>query len=105
MNEQSNNFYSTTAYPNQRLVKIVNKKASAPYAQINIDVLHKAAKDLIPVYSPAFDLWIYFSKNQTDYEVALSPVLIEQDFGLSKDRYQKGFRVLEDRGYLEPIPK
>ena len=100
-----NSFTLSAAYPNQRVIKIANKKASAPYAQINIDVLHYAAKDLIPKYSPAFDLWIYLSKNQTDYEMTLSPVLIEQDFGLSKDRYQKGFNVLKEKGYLEELSK
>jgi len=85
--ELSKNFKKKAAYPNQRVVKIDNEPARQPFAQINIDVLEKAARDLIPKYSPAFDLWIYLSKNQTNFEMALSPVLIKEDFGLSRDRY------------------
>lgn len=66
----NNRFSRIAAYPNQRVVKIVNESAKAPYVQINIGVLNSAAKALIPIYPSAFELWICLSKNQSGYEMA-----------------------------------
>jgi len=86
MAEPTNFFTRTATYPNQRVVKIVNENTKTPYALININVLNSAAKDLIPVYPAAFELWIYLSKNQDGYEMTLSHVLIAEDFGFIDTR-------------------
>lgn len=100
-----NTFTKKASYPNQRVVKIVNEQTKQPFAQFNIDILNKAAKDLIPVYPAAFEVWIYLSKNQTGFEAVLSPEIITEDFGISVDRYQRGFNTLKEKGYLEQVSK
>ena len=70
--------------PNQKEVVVNKEKCNKEnlYATINLAAMDKAAQDLKP---NSFKLWIYFSKNQDNYEFALSSKAVERDFGIKKD--------------------
>jgi hypothetical protein len=48
----------------------------------------------------AFKLWIYFSKNQNEYEFALSQKAAEENFGLKKKQYDNAVNQLIEKKYL-----
>lgn len=88
--------------PNQRKL-IINKEVCDKnhlYTAINLDALQNAMKDLIPIYPAAFELWIYFSKNQNNYHTEVSSKDIADNYGISRDRYQKAWKILVDKGYI-----
>ena len=64
---------------------------------INLDALALAVKTLD---GDAFKMWVYFSKNQKDYELQLSSKHAIETFGLSKDRYNKAIHALVREGFL-----
>jgi hypothetical protein len=70
--------------PNQKVVK-VNKEPcnkSNYYAAINLEAMEAAAQNLD---AACFKLWIYFAKNQNNYEFALSSKAVNDTFGMKKD--------------------
>lgn len=67
------------------------------YAMVNIKAMEAAIKDLTP---REFQVWLYFAKNQAGYTFAVSPAAALQEFGISKDTFQKAKQVLKAKGYL-----
>jgi len=53
----------------------------------------------------AFELWIYFSKNQDGHKFYLSKVDFLNWSNVSASSYKNAFDELKDRGYLIPIDK
>jgi hypothetical protein len=51
----------------------------------------------------AFKLWIYFAKEQQDYEFALSSKAVKENFGIKKTQYDNAIAQLITKGYLYPI--
>ena len=85
--------------PNQKIIK-VNKEICGKgnlYAAINLEAMERAAQDLD---AACFKLWIYFAKNQNNYEFALSSKAIADSFGMKKDQYDRAIKVLLDKHYL-----
>lgn len=85
--------------PNQKLVRIKKKtiREGDLYAKIEMEALNNAAKDL---QAGAFKLWIYFAKNQKEYEMALSNKAVEETFGMKIKQYNNAVKELMDKGYL-----
>lgn len=85
--------------PNQDIVEVQKEKCDKNniYATINIHAMQLAMKDLTPAY---FKVWLYFAKNQAGYEFAVSPAAALDEFGISKDTFQKAKRAFKDKGYL-----
>lgn len=86
-------------YPNQDIV--VNSilepcDNNHVFMQINIAAYNYASNDLS--YS-GFCMWIYFSKNQSYYQYALSRADCMKH-GFKKDTYYKALKELEEKGYL-----
>jgi hypothetical protein len=48
----------------------------------------------------AFQLWIYFAKNQDNYTFALSSKDVENTFGMKIKQYNNAIKTLIDKGYL-----
>ena len=85
--------------PNQKVIK-VNKEPcnkSNYYAAINLEAMEAAA---VALDAACFKLWIYFAKNQNNYEFALSSKAVNDTFGMKKDQYDRAIKVLEEKGYL-----
>ena len=83
----------------QRTVTVKKEKCdkSNTYATINLVALEKASCDLNGV---AFKLWVFFAKNQQDYEVDMWINNIEE-FGIPKGgSYDRAWKELVDKGYL-----
>ena len=85
--------------PNQKIVEVVKEPCNQNnyYARINLEAMSEAALDLD---AGAFKLWIYFAKNQNEYEFALSSKEIEKTFGMKIKQYNNAVKTLEDKGYL-----
>ena len=58
--------------PNQKVVTIKKETCSKtnPYAMVNLYAMKKAMNSLT---NAEFEIWMYFAKNQNNYEFALSP--------------------------------
>ena len=67
------------------------------YTTINLDALAEAVKRLD---GDAFKMWVYFSKNQNEYEFELSSKHAIENYGLSKARYDKAIHALVSNGNL-----
>lgn len=85
--------------PNQKVVKVnkeVCNKANL-YATINLEAMEQAAQKL---EAGAFKLWVYFAKNQNNYEFALSSREVENCFGMKIKQYNNAVDKLIEQGYL-----
>jgi hypothetical protein len=69
------------------------------YTKINLDALQNAMSSLTP---KAFELWIYFSKNQDNYFFWLSKVDFLKWANISESSYRNAFKELVSNGYLIP---
>lgn len=89
--------YKTSS--NQKVVKVNKEKCDKAnlYATINLEAMNRAAIDLD---AGAFKLWIYFAKNQNDYQFALSSKDALETFGLKKRQYDNAIKDLITKGYL-----
>ena len=85
--------------PNQKIVKVTKEPCDKQhyYGVINLLAMEKAALDLD---AGAFKLWIYFAKNQNNYEFALSSKDAEETFGIKIKQYNNAVTQLIDKGYL-----
>ena len=88
--------------PNQKVVKVQKLKCDKQnlYATINLVAMELAAQDLD---AGAFKLWCYFSKNQNNYEFALSSTDAANTFGLKKKQYDNAIKTLIEKKYLQSI--
>lgn len=70
--------------PNQKIVKVSKEPCNKSnyYAAINLEAMEQAAQALD---AAAFKLWIYFAKNQNNYEFALSSKAVSDTFGMKRD--------------------
>lgn len=88
--------------PNQKVVKVSkavcnNEKKENYYARINLAAMDAAALNLD---AGAFKLWIYFAKNQDNFEFALSSKAVESTFGMKIKQYNNAITKLTEAGYL-----
>lgn len=84
--------------PNQKTVKVSKVETKGKiFAQIEMSALEEAARNL---KAGAFKLWIYFSKNQNNYEFGLSSSDALATFGMKKDQYDGAVKELIEKGYL-----
>lgn len=90
--------------PNQRYIK-VNKETTDQdnyYAKINLVALKEAMHSLTP---KAFELWVYFSKNQDKHSFYLSKVDFLNWSNIASTSYYNAFNELVKGNYLIPIDK
>lgn len=85
--------------PNQKVVKVKKAVCNGQniYAAINIAAMEKAAQAL---EAGAFKLWVYFAKNQNNYEFALSSKDVLDTFGMKIKQYNSAVDKLIEAGYL-----
>lgn len=89
-------------FPNQKIVHIAKREKRDKdhlYSMMNIEALSKAISEL---NGAGLKMWLYFNKNQDDFDLALS----QKDalnFGVKKDSYYNGIKELEQKGYLVPL--
>lgn len=85
--------------PNQKIISIHKQTCGKGnvFAQINMNALELAAQKL-----PAgpFKLWIYFAKNQDNYNFALSYTDAQERFGLGRSQYDTAISTLIKEKYL-----
>lgn len=88
--------------PNQRNIKINKEKTDDNnyYAKINLDALQNAMHSLSP---KAFELWIYFAKNQDNYTFYLSKVDFLNWSNVKSTSYYQAFDELVQARYLIAI--
>lgn len=87
--------------PNQKRVRIAKRTPRDKdhlYAMMNIDALSAAVRML---KGSALKMWLYFNKNQDEYEFELSQKACSE-WGIKKDGYYDGIEELIKRGYLVP---
>lgn len=93
--------------PNQRTVTVNkelcdDKHVNNYYAKINLVALKEAMHSLTP---KAFELWLYFSKNQDKHSFYLSKVDFLNWCNIGKTSYYNAFNELVEGNYLIPIDK
>ena len=88
--------------PNQKKVKIaprIKRDRDHLFAMMNIEALQLAMQNL---KGSALKMWLYFNKNQDNYEFELSQKACSE-WGIKKDSYYSGVEELIKKGYLIPI--
>lgn len=85
--------------PNQKKVIIKKEPCNKDnhYTATNLQALQYAMNDLS---GEAFKLWMYFSKNQDNYNFDLSQKAAEQ-YGIKKTSYYSHIETLKQKGYLQ----
>lgn len=90
-----NNFETV---PNQKVVtvqkELCNKKN--PYAMVNLYAMRAAMKSLS---NAEFEIWMYFAKNQNNYEFALSPEDAES-WGIARTTFKRTIHKFIEQNYL-----
>ena len=88
--------------PNQVLVNVKDNQCIEIHlpSMRNIEAECAAARDL--KYSSMI-LWLYLSRNQNGYEIALSPKDVEETMGLSERTYRTCKNELMEKGYLVQV--
>ena len=88
--------------PNQKVIRVTKEICDKQhtYAAINIAAMEEAARNLD---AGAFKLWIYFAKNQENYQFALSSKAVEEVFGMKIKQYNNAIKELQDKGYVNVI--
>ena len=88
--------------PNQTIVRIESSPCDDIHlcSMRNIEAECAAARDL--KYSSMI-LWLYLSRNQNGYELALSPKDVEETMGLSERTYRTCKNELMEKGYLVQV--
>ena len=83
----------------QKTVKIVKEPCNKDnlYTAINLKALTNAGQLLS---GDAFKMWVYFSKNQNNYEFELSSKHAEETFSLTKRRYDNAIHELIENRFL-----
>lgn len=87
---------------NQKIVKLDNRQAwdkDHTYARMHLDALQEA---MVNLKGETLKLWLYFNKNQDNYELELSQKACEA-WGIKKDAYYEAVKKLIALGYLTPI--
>lgn len=89
--------------PNQRIIKIKKEPTDKQhkYTMNNLDAINEALAQLNEKAS--FKLYMYFAKNQNNYEFALSSANVEECCGFAYTAYRTAFKELVDKGYLVPV--
>lgn len=85
--------------PNQKSV-VINKAPTDKnhlYMCLNIDALQKAMNDLTPAQ---LKVWMYFAKNQNNYEFELSSVAVCGFCNISDKTYRDAVKTLVAKRYL-----
>lgn len=87
------------AAPNQRIAQVHKELTDDKhiYAKINNEALCKAA---LALNGSTFKLWIYFAKNQDNYQFELSAVAVKNYCGISDKTYRESVKELISKGYL-----
>lgn len=88
--------------PNQRIIKIKKEPTDKEhkYTMNNLNALNEALEKLDT--KGGFKLYMYFAKNQNNYEFALSSADVKECCGLAYTAYTTAFKELVDKGYLVP---
>lgn len=88
--------------PNQKIIKVNKEPCNKNnlYAAINLQAMEQAAQALD---AAAFKLWIYFAKNQNNYEFALSSKDVLESFGMKRDQYNGAIEKLIKGNYLVKV--
>ena len=87
--------------PNQKKIRIAKRTKRSKtnlYATMNIDALQAAVRNL---KGSALKMWLYFNKNQEDFELELSQKACAA-WGIKKDSYYDGIEELTRKRYLLP---
>lgn len=85
--------------PNQKIIKVCKEKYDNQNlcATINLKAIEEAA---INLDAGSFKLWIYFAKNQDNYEFDLSRQAVQNSFGIKKAQYDRAIKELIEKEYL-----
>ena len=102
---QKSNMSNIKVVPNQKVITICkapcdNACKENYYAKINLMALEAAAQTLD---AGPFKLWVYFAKNQPNYQFALSSSAVAQAFGMKRTQYDNAIKTLKEKGYLIQI--
>lgn len=87
------------AVPNQKIIT-VNKEPTDrkhKYMCVNIEAMQMAMNDLTPAQ---LKVWVYFAKNQNEYEFELSSVAVCAFCNISDKTYREAIKTLVAKRYL-----
>ena len=81
------------------MIKIHREAAKSDFLGIKNENWMAASRDL---GAHALRLYLYLAANANNYELALSPVAVQDAIGMPRSTYHDQFRILISKGYLVP---
>lgn len=84
-------------YPNQKKVVIHREKFERDFLGISNDNWNAACRDL---GAHAAILYLYFASNADNFNLALSPVAVENAIGMPRSTYYDQLNKLIKKGYI-----
>ena len=86
-------------FPNQRIVTIHREPAKSNFLGIKNENWFAASRDL---GATALRLYLYFAANANNFNLALSPIAVQNDICMPQSTYRDQFKKLIEKGYLVP---
>lgn len=91
---------SLQTYPNQRIVKIHREEVHSNFLGIKNENWQAASRDL---GAHGLRLYLYFAANANNFQIVLSPAVIQKELGVPRSTFHDQFHILENKGYIRHI--
>lgn len=92
------------AAPNQKVVTICkepgNNESGKLFARLDLDAVQNAIRRMNGKRAAGFILWSILAGNQSGYQMLISNKLFSERYGISKDYYDSGVKILIEQGFM-----
>nr|QGT50969.1 hypothetical protein Firmicute1046_0450 [uncultured Firmicutes bacterium] len=87
-------------YPNQRIVKIHREEVQSNFLGIKNENWQAASRDL---GAHGLRLYLYLAANANNFQMILSPAMIQKEIGVPRSTCHDQFHILENKGYIRQV--
>lgn len=91
--------------PNQKRIVIHKEKPGQegtvkPFSRINVSAQKNAVRQMNGRKAAGLIIWLILASNQPEHQLSISWKGFEEEYGISKDAYDSGIKILIEKGFL-----
>lgn len=86
--------------PNQKVVTVHKVCDNRSYARFDQDALRNAIQRMSGKRASGFIVWTILASNRTGFQLPISSSMFQREYGITKDQYDAGIRILIESGFL-----
>ena len=86
--------------PNQKVVTVHKVSDNRAYVKFDQDTLHNAIQRMSGKRASGLTMWLILASNKTGYQLPISSSMFQEEYGITKDQYDAGIRILIENGFL-----